>query len=200
MNEFLVKLIQNGGKGSGNFNPGQGRGVGKPASGSHSSSKTGKINSGSNSKYKVDIDSSVEKDVYDYLSSDKFKEKDTKLYTIYSLEYAAEKDKDIAKAYKEAAKKSYKYYKDGPQGLLADKDIYGAAKGSDKADLDYKSIVKERKTIEKSIEKDIAQTIKESGKKISDYKIETFIGQYGGEKEIDDGSYGSLMIKVEKKK
>ena len=36
MNEFLIKLIANGGKGSGNHNPGQGRGVGKPASGSFS--------------------------------------------------------------------------------------------------------------------------------------------------------------------
>ena len=36
MNEFLVKLIANGGPGSGNFNPGQGRGVGKPSEGSSS--------------------------------------------------------------------------------------------------------------------------------------------------------------------
>lgn len=33
MNEFLIKLIANGGPGSGNHNPGQGRGVGKPANG-----------------------------------------------------------------------------------------------------------------------------------------------------------------------
>lgn len=44
MNEFLVKLIANGGPGSGNFNPGQGRGVGKPGKGGKSSgtSKTSK--------------------------------------------------------------------------------------------------------------------------------------------------------------
>ena len=30
MNEFLIKLVANGGKGSGNFTPGRGRGVGKP--------------------------------------------------------------------------------------------------------------------------------------------------------------------------
>lgn len=36
MNEFLVKLIANGGPGSGNFNPGQGRGKGKPGSGTTS--------------------------------------------------------------------------------------------------------------------------------------------------------------------
>lgn len=40
MNEFLVKLISNGGPGSGNHNPGQGRGVGKPVSGSKSSGST----------------------------------------------------------------------------------------------------------------------------------------------------------------
>lgn len=38
MNEFLVKLIANGGPGSGNFNPGQGRGKGKPGNGSSSKS------------------------------------------------------------------------------------------------------------------------------------------------------------------
>ena len=38
MNEFLIKLISNGGVGSGNFNPGQGRGVGKPGAGSKGSS------------------------------------------------------------------------------------------------------------------------------------------------------------------
>ena len=36
MNEFLIKLIANGGPNSGNHNPGQGRGVGKPASGGFS--------------------------------------------------------------------------------------------------------------------------------------------------------------------
>lgn len=40
MNEFLVKLIANGGPGSGNFNPGQGRGIGKPGSGRKSSAST----------------------------------------------------------------------------------------------------------------------------------------------------------------
>lgn len=39
MNEFLIKLIANGGKGSGNHNPGQGRGVGKPAKGTSKFSK-----------------------------------------------------------------------------------------------------------------------------------------------------------------
>ena len=39
MNEFLVKLIANGGPGSGNFNPGQGRGVGKPGKGTSKFSK-----------------------------------------------------------------------------------------------------------------------------------------------------------------
>lgn len=42
MNEFLIKLIANGGQGSGNFNPGQGRGVGKPDSGSKISGDTSK--------------------------------------------------------------------------------------------------------------------------------------------------------------
>lgn len=53
MNEFLVKLIANGGPGSGNFNPGQGRGVGKPGSGSKSSSST-KSKTGEKSKEKID--------------------------------------------------------------------------------------------------------------------------------------------------
>lgn len=39
MNEFLVKLIANGGPGSGNFNPGQGRGIGKPGKGTSKFSK-----------------------------------------------------------------------------------------------------------------------------------------------------------------
>ena len=39
MNEFLIKLIANGGEGSGNRNPGQGRGVGKPAKGTSKFSK-----------------------------------------------------------------------------------------------------------------------------------------------------------------
>lgn len=39
MNEFLIKLIANGGKGSGNHNPGQGRGAGKPAKGTSKFSK-----------------------------------------------------------------------------------------------------------------------------------------------------------------
>ena len=39
MNEFLIKLIANGGEGSGNHNPGQGRGVGKPAKGTSKFSK-----------------------------------------------------------------------------------------------------------------------------------------------------------------
>lgn len=44
MNEFLIKLIANGGKGSGNHNPGQGRGVGKPAKGNKG--KAGKFSEG----------------------------------------------------------------------------------------------------------------------------------------------------------
>ena len=44
MNEFLVKLVANGGPGSGNHNPGQGRGVGKPANGNKG--KVGKFSEG----------------------------------------------------------------------------------------------------------------------------------------------------------
>jgi hypothetical protein len=51
MNEFLVKLISNGGPGSGNFNPGQGRGKGKPGSGS--SSKSSDKTSGKSSAEKA---------------------------------------------------------------------------------------------------------------------------------------------------
>lgn len=51
MNEFLVKLIANGGPGSGNFNPGQGRGKGKPGNGS--SSKSSDKTSGTSSAEKA---------------------------------------------------------------------------------------------------------------------------------------------------
>lgn len=39
MNEYLIKLMANGGPGSGNHSPGQGRGVGKPSKGSSRFSK-----------------------------------------------------------------------------------------------------------------------------------------------------------------
>ena len=51
MNEFLIKLIANGGKGSGNHNPGQGRGVGKPASGGFSKGQPVKFEYGAGQSY-----------------------------------------------------------------------------------------------------------------------------------------------------
>lgn len=60
MNEYLVKLIANGGKGSGNFTPGQGRGVGKPSNNMPVSEKASFLKS----KSKIvsnDLDSKLEK-------------------------------------------------------------------------------------------------------------------------------------------
>ena len=51
MNEFLIKLIANGGKGSGNHNPGQGRGVGKPASGGFSKGQPVEFEYGAGKSY-----------------------------------------------------------------------------------------------------------------------------------------------------
>lgn len=51
MNEFLVKLVANGGKGSGNFTPGQGRGVGKPASGGFSKGQPVEVEYGGGKGY-----------------------------------------------------------------------------------------------------------------------------------------------------
>lgn len=79
MNEFLVKLIANGGPGSGNHNPGQGRGVGKPANGTSKFSKgqevefeygggkgTGKIVRKLTDKEKKDRDFLANPDAGDY--------------------------------------------------------------------------------------------------------------------------------------
>lgn len=66
MNEFLIKLISNGGPGSGNFTPGQGRGVGKPGSGSKSSG----TNEGKSKKSGVGPAKISKKDVQKLLKPD----------------------------------------------------------------------------------------------------------------------------------
>ena len=62
MNEFLIKLIVNGGKGSGNFTPGQGRGIGKPSNSATISKKASSLKAESKTIHD-DLDSRLEKSI-----------------------------------------------------------------------------------------------------------------------------------------
>ena len=107
MNEFLVKLIANGGPGSGNHNPGQGRGVGKPAKGTSKFSKgqevefeygggkgTGKIVRKLTDKEKKDRDFLANPDAGDYYEVE---DKDGRKTIVWDAKIKPSKSKYIRK-------------------------------------------------------------------------------------------------------
>lgn len=86
--------ILNGGPGSGNFNPGQGRGVGKPADGAHSSSSTKYISDGYLKK--KDYEKIVE-----FTNSDNFTEEELEAITGYTKSMGYGGSVDLNKAIRE---------------------------------------------------------------------------------------------------
>lgn len=181
MNEFLVKLIANGGKGSGNFNPGQGRGVGKPGFGSGMSGKTSKEKTSH-------VPSKIESDTAEY----SFKQVDSSKGKRYEVDV---KDKRTGKTLFKAGDKleAIRLHDSGDGRFIFDilprfdefDDIYGRApydsfedafKGLDKSIKEY------QKFLDKFEKKPSSKKIDDGVKAFED--ISDYLGNRGKTKSL----------------